>query len=244
VQPLRRAGKLVLTAWVIAVVVAFFPIAAAAGSGYSLNFSQSPGQSSDAAVDLIALSTTDPGGAQITTTFQVSGTLNLHDSNFDYTVYFGGSGSSSGNYASAIFSNDSQGTWISGSSGGSGYGSLPYTVGSGGSSLTFSMNKTAVGPAATFAVNAFAADSNSGASWIGSDYSGGPGGTCTGTNCVTTATANAVLWLWLSVAIIVVVVVVVLVVVLLVMRRKRTPPMAGQPMMVGSPPPPPPPASP
>jgi hypothetical protein len=235
----------------IAALVVSAPVASAAGSGYSLTFTHGSGQSADGATDLVSLTTTDPGGVQITVTIQVSGTINVVSSHYAYTVYFGGSGSAASNAATAVFSNDTLGTWIS-SGGSAGFGQMAYSIGSGGSALTFSMNKSEVGPASSFTANAFAAsDSSNSASWIGSDYTstGGGGGSNCGLSACTTPASTAISWLvYAAIGFIVVIVVIVAVVLLVVMRRKKPPvmqTMPGQPpMMMGSPPPPPPPTNP
>jgi hypothetical protein len=78
----RISWKLALVGTMIAGLLAVAPLASASGSGYNLSFSHAAGSSSNSAVDLVALSTTDGGGATVSVTFSVSGTLNLASSNY------------------------------------------------------------------------------------------------------------------------------------------------------------------
>jgi Human adenovirus early E3A glycoprotein len=260
VIPKRFALRTGFVAGLIAAVMLLTPLASGSGSGYNLSFTQTSGHASNSAVDLISLSSSDGGGLTISVTLQVSGTLNLASSHFVYIVYFGGQtqGSAVG-YATV-----SNGTsaWLSSASGGGGFGFFSYTLGSGGSSLTFPMNKTDVGASSSFSMNAYAVyapttGSSNGAtfSWLGTDYTGtggGGGGTCSGNLSTCTQVVNNALTLatWIVISVVLLFVVIIVVVVLVVvMRRRRTPPpmMMGQPPqsqgMPPAPPPPPPPSA-
>ncbi|HEV2429172.1 MAG TPA: hypothetical protein VGV64_04915, partial [Thermoplasmata archaeon] len=69
-------------------------LAAAGGSGYSQSYTRGAGSVSDSSVDLISVSTSDPGGANISVQFQVSGHLNMASQTTGYYVWFGGSSQS------------------------------------------------------------------------------------------------------------------------------------------------------
>lgn len=241
--------------------MAVAPSAAAGGTGYNLSYSHAAGSSSNSAVDLVALSTNDPGGLTVSVSFTVSGTLNLASENYVYELFFGGSAESNATDW-VIFTNNSTAGETFGSTGnGGGFAYVPYTLSGGGSTLSFAINKSAVGPSSSFSANAYAAAGllSSGSftySWLGSDYlglGGGGGGTCTGvtpSSCTSTAVSNAIAW-WIygAIATLIVVVVIVVIVVVVVMRKKKSPPpppmMAPPPAPMGGtapmPPPPPPP---
>ncbi len=253
------AGTLGLAVLAVALVV-MSPLAAAAGSGYNLSYTRAPGSTSNANIDLTSVSSTDSGGATISVTFQVSGHLVLNSGDYVYWVWFGGSTSSNATGYASFSNNTTAGQWFSSSGGGYGYGSVVYSIGGGGSSLTFAMNKTSVGPDTSFGVNVESIYSTSagagGISWLGTNYQGalncGPTG-CTGP---VVSAAMSAFWLYviIGVVLLVVIVVVVVVVVVVVGRRRRAPPMGGvmPPAMApptggypaASPPPPPPPPSP
>jgi hypothetical protein len=239
---------------VVTVVVALLlgGVASASGSGYNLTFSQAA-RGTNANTDLVAVSSNDPGGPNITVQFTVAGTLVLNSDQYVYGVWFGGSGP--GNSTAAVeFSNNSTAGFYDGYGANSAqYGYMPYTLSAGGATLTFSIAKTIVPPPSSFALNAYAATGSKGSysySWLGSSYSGG--GSCTTTSCTTTTSSGSSgafsSW-WLVIIPVVVVVVIVIVVLVLLMRRKPAQPgmmpPPGQPSMAppgqtgwGNPPPP------
>lgn len=256
----RSRGFAIVFPVALAVAVLLLPAAQAAGSGYNLTFTRSAGTVSDPAVDLVAVSSADSGGSRITVSFTVSGHLRLDSSSYGYFVFFGGSSASNASSEVEFSNNSSFGNEISST----GFSPMSYTLSGGGSSLTFKINKTDVGSAGGFRLNAFAWAGSSGSyssvSYLGSDYSGG--GSCTQAGCVNSAVTSALNTFVLIgiIVLVVVVVVVVLVVVLVVRSRKRPPPMMqpgqtypappGQPWTPGPPgggppmPPPPPPPPP
>ncbi|MCI4340197.1 MAG: hypothetical protein L3J73_02875, partial [Thermoplasmata archaeon] len=211
------------------------------GSGYNQSVTQSGGHASDSAVDLVSISSSDPGTAQVSVTLQVSGVLNLVSEHYAYWVYFGGAATTNAT-AYAIFSNGTVGSWFSTVSFGA--GTLPYTTGAGGSSLTFLINKSAVGPSSTFTLNAWAAQGTAGTgsfSWLGSNYQGlgNGGGTCGSTGCSSTTSTAISGWVWIGVGLgVVILVVIVVVVLVVVLPKRRAPPPSMPPMMGASPPPP------
>jgi hypothetical protein len=233
----------------VATIVLATPLAAAGGSGYTLSYTRAAGETTNANVNLISLSTSVGSDATVSVTFQVSGTLVLDSTSYFYWVFFGG-GAASNATAYAYFTNSQiNGTYLSANAGSYGYGPLPFTLGSGGSSLTFSINQSAVGPSSTFSANAWAVQGSeqSGTySWIGTDYQGGSG-SCTGSSCSSSSTgtssssalSGAALFGLIG-GIVVVIIVVALVVVLVVLPRRKSPPQSPPPMGAGAPPPAPP----
>lgn len=246
-------------ALLVGTIVALVPLASAAGSGYNLSYSRASGSTTNANIDLVSVSSTDNGGATLSVTFQVSGHLVLSDSNYAYSLFFGGGGQSNSTAWATFTNNSTVGDYFSSSGGGFSSGPLAYSLGSGGASLTFAINKTAVGPSSAYSLNAYAvyslATGGGGISWLGTNYQGsincGPSG-CSGPAVNAINNAFGLLAIITLVAIIAVVVIVVVVV--LVVRRRRHPPMGmmpptGGPMMGApptgtgpmAPPPPPPP---
>ncbi|MCI4360239.1 MAG: hypothetical protein L3J91_00890, partial [Thermoplasmata archaeon] len=227
-KPILSRRAVGLLSALVAAVVLLTPIAAASGSGYSLSYTKSAGGTTNANVDLISL-TTSPTATQVTVTFQVSGSLVLNSGSYAYYIFFGG-GAQTNATAYAWFSNSTaNGTWFSVSGMSYGYGELPFTLGNGGSSLTFAINQSAVGPASTFTANAFAAQGsrNSGTySYLGTNYVGGA--MCSGTTCTSTGTSTASTtsgWVWIGLGLgVVLVVIILVVVVLVVLPKRRTPP--------------------
>ena len=228
------------------------------GSGYDQSYSRAAGSSSVAAVDLVSVSSNDPGGTNITVSFSVSGTVVLNSGDYLYYVYFGGTGSGNSS-AWTIFSNNSTaGEYYGGGSNSFSFGTMGFTLTNGGSTLTFSIGKAVVGPATNFSVDAYAeyaTNSQFSFTWLGTDYNsgtgsgsgggtgggGGGGGTCTASGCVGTsggATNSNALWLYIGLG--VVLVVVALVAVLLLLRRKKVAPTPSVPPPMGyyAPPPP------
>ena len=210
-----------------------------AASGYNQSYSRSPGSTQNSHIDLILLSSADQGNGQLKIQFQAAGTLILTDSNYDYFVYFGGVSSSSSTSEVSFSNNTTVGTVVSSS----GYGTVPYSLSSGGTELTFFVNTSEVPPASSFSINAIATSSATpyGSSSIGSAFS------------VAQSIANTIFWVYVGLGIVVLVIVVVIVVVLITKRHKTPPappaatfvaptPMPGPyPPAPVSPPPPPPP---
>ncbi len=159
-------GTLVV-AWSLS-VPAHIAGASPAVSAYDVAYNHAPGLANLSTVDLIAVSSSDLGGPTINVSFAVSGKLSLQNpvSEYSYFVYFGGTNVRNG-IAQATFSGPSPGSWTTLTSGSSA-GLLPYTVGQGGASLNFSINKTVVGPPNTYSITACA--------WFTLDY---PPGTST-----------------------------------------------------------------
>ncbi len=215
--------------------------AAASGSGYNLSYSRGAGSVANGAIDLISVSSSDPGGPNVTASFQVSGALVLNSANYGYLVWFGGSAASNSTAWVTLTNNATTASLIATT----GFSTIPFTT-SGGSSASFSVAKAAVGGAATFAINVYAYAGSPGSasySWLGTNYqaTGGGGGSCTASGCTTTAgTALIAAWVWAAVAGAIVIVVVVVLVVVLLFRRKQP----GMPLMAPTPPAPPPPPPP
>lgn len=207
---------------------------AASGSGYNQSFSQAA-SGSNANADMTAVSTNDPGGANVSVQFTVAGQVILNSDTYVYEVWFGGS--TAGNAtAYGIFSNNSTNGFYLGYGSNSGsYGNLPYTLSGGGSTLSFSIAKAILPPSSSFTLNAVAvyvSGSSYSYSWLGSDYGlgGGGSGSCTGNSCTLTPAASAFNY-WIVIIPVIVIVVVVVVVLMLVMRKKKgtPPPPMGQP---------------
>lgn len=222
---------------IVALLVLLLPAASASGSGYNLTFSAAP-STADPAVDLVGL-TTSASGTTVVITLTVAGQINLGSSSDAY-VFFTGGNSQTSAAATAVFSDSTTGIWTSSYAGSGSYGYVTGTITNSGSSLQFSLNQSAVGPASSFTASA-AAGGNAGntASAIGSAY---PGGTnCVNGTCVTNSVAAAIAW-WVYAVIVslVVIVVVVVLVVVLVMRsrRRQQPPMMAPGMGAPMPPPP------
>ena len=128
---------------------------AASGSGYNQSFSQAA-SGSNANADMTAVSTNDPGGANVSVQFTVAGQVILNSDTYVYEVWFGGS--TAGNAtAYGIFSNNSTNGFYLGYGSNSGsYGNLPYTLSGGGSTLSFSIAKAILPPSSSFTLNAVA----------------------------------------------------------------------------------------
>jgi hypothetical protein len=229
----------------------------ASGSGYNLTFTQSAGTVPNPNVDLVALSSNDPGGSNITVSFTVSGTIELNgiqNPGYTYVVFFGGSSQANSTAFITFHNNSTAGDVLYSSSGGYGSFFIAFVLSSGGSTLTFSVAKAVVGPASTFSLNAEAVYSTSGTyvlGFLGSAFGGpgggGGGGTCTSTGVCTptsgTGTSSPVNYLLYGVIIAVIVAVVVVVAVVLLRRRSTPPPGPSGPgaWYPGAPTPPPPP---
>jgi len=239
----------------VAFVLALSGLASAAGSGYNQSFSQSA-NGSNVNSDLTSVSTNDPGGLNLTTSFTVAGQVILNSDTYIYEIWYGGSSASNAT-AYAFFSNNTTAGFYAGYGSNAGsFGYLPFTVSGGGSTLTFSIAKTILPPASSFTLNAVAVYGSTGSysySWLGNNFNGlggGGGGTCTGSSCTVTSSSSSFNWLIVIIPVIVIVVVVVVVLVLLMRKKRPTQPaMMGQPggPMMGAPgqpawgaPPPPP----
>ena len=242
-----RRTLVALAVPLVLAVLLFVGTAAASGSGYNLSYSRTGGSVSVASVDLIAVSSTDSGGNNITAFLQVSGTLVLNSATTGYWVWFGGSTTSNSTAWVFITNNTTAGNYFS-SNGGFSSGHVLLTTGNGGSSVSFSIAKTVVGSATNFAINVYAwtgSSTSSTISWLGTNYQGG--GSCANGVCVATAAplfSGYVLYGTIAGVIVIVVIVVLL---LLVLRRRRPPTQpAPPPPSAGMPPapPPPPPAPP
>ena len=231
-------------------------------AGYDQSYSRAAGSTSVADVDLVGLTSNDPGGLNITVSFSVSGTVVLNSGDYVYYVYFGGTGTSNST-AWVIFNNNTTaGEYFGVGSNSISSGNMNYTLSNGGSTLAFSIGKAVVGPATNFSVDAYAeygTNSQFSFSWLGTDYNsgtgsgsgggtgggGGGGGTCTASGCVGTsggATNSNSLWLYIGLG--VVVLVVALVATLLLLRRKKVQPAPAVPPPMGYYAPPPPGSSP
>jgi hypothetical protein len=254
---------------VIALVLGLSGSVAASGTGYNLSFSQAEiGSFPDVA--LTALSTSNPsssalgGSANVTVSFTVAGQFQSYSSQDDYLywIYFGGDTDTNATAWVGFDNNNTSASWYSGSSGGYAYGTLLYTISGGGSTVTFSIATSVVGPSSSFSATAYAvygSGTSGGYTWLGSDQSSVPGGgnggggSCTSTGCTASTAAGFVLGGLLLAALIgvIVVVVIIVVVVVLVMRGRKASAQAPPPNPPGwmppSPPgmaPPPPPPSP
>jgi hypothetical protein len=239
---------------VVAVALVLAPFAAATGSGYNLSYTRAAGSTNNAAIDLIAVSSSDPGGNNLTIAFTVSGTPNLASPDYSYWFYFDG-GAATNSSASVYLTNNSTSAFFdSYSSGGSSSGYIPYHVS--GSTISVSVAKSAVGSATGFGVNVDAVYSNLQTStfdesWLGTDYQGANGvsctalGTCTSTGHSNVGSALALgfgLLIAIVVGVVVVVIVIIVVIVLVVTKNRNPPPpptMAPQPGTWAPPPPPP-----
>jgi hypothetical protein len=255
-----KTWKFALAGLVFAALMVLAPWASASGSGYSLNFTSSS-NAADANVNLVSLSTS-PTGSQVTVTAQVSGQIIDNNANYIYDFFFGGTLESNASAYILLTNNTTYADYYSTYGGGFAFGTLPFTLGNGGSSITVAINQSAVGPSSGFSANAeavYGTESSGSVSLLGSAYpNGGESGSCTQSVCTTTtAASNALSTLeYAGIGILIVLVVVVILVVVLVMRKKKTPPaapMMGQPQYYPSgmppappagtaPPPPPPPA--
>lgn len=255
---MSRTGALLSTLGpllALALALMLVPFAAASGSGYNLSYSRAPGSTSSPAVDIVSVTSTDPGGSNLTIAFTVAGTPDVSSDFYSYSVWFGGGGASNSS-ASVLLSNNSTSAFYEQyNAGGGSTGYIPYHLS--GSTITVSILKTAVGPASGYGVNVNAIYSNAQTgvfdeSWLGTQYTGAGGYSCgTLANCTSSSgSAGAILGLGILVFAaviigIVVVVVIIIVVVVVVVGRSSTPP--PQPMMpppqpgAWAPPPPPPP---
>ncbi|MCI4320385.1 MAG: hypothetical protein L3J87_04270 [Thermoplasmata archaeon] len=241
---LRRAT---LPSFLFAAILLTAPAALASGSGYNLSFSQSSNGSVNSAVDLVSLSSSTSGSAQLSISFTVAGSVGTTNAYDTYYVYFGGNSASSATGYFLLSDNATAGILESAGSGSFGYGAAPFTVSGGGSTLSFLVNTSAVGASSGFSLNAIATSSSpSGTSdsYLGSDYNGG--GTCNAAGCISApAVVNNIFSGLILIAVIslVAIVVIVVVVVIVVTRKKRMPPPMGWTAAPGQqmPPPPPPP---
>jgi hypothetical protein len=227
------------------------PVVGASGAGYNLSFSRGAGSSQNSAVDLVSVSSSDPGGPNVTVTFAVSGTLNLASQSYAYYVWFGGTTASNSNSEAFFSNNPVSGQYFADSSGNSQFGAVPIVAHS-ASTLTFSIAKSLVGAAATFGLNAYAAYSNPPghsitSSWLGSDYSGGNSIGCGGTACApmigTAFGLGFVVLAALILGFVVVIIVIVVVVVVVAGRNRANSAPVPMPPPYGIPPPPPPPGA-
>jgi hypothetical protein len=246
VKPALSVKRVGLLSVLVAAILLLVPLAAGSGSGYSLSYTRAA-SGTNANVDLVSLSTSVYGSTQISVTFQVSGSIDLSSSTVEYWAFFGGGGESNAT-AYVWFSNSlTNGTYVSAASNAYGYGPEPFTLGNGGSSLTFYINQSAVGPASSFSANAWAVSGNSVSgtwSWIGTDYQGGGTATCAGATCTSTSTQSSTsstvpAWEWIAIGLVVIVVIAVVVVVVVVLPKRRAPPPAQPPMAAGGMMPPP-----
>jgi|HubBroStandDraft_1064217.scaffolds.fasta_scaffold67922_3 hypothetical protein len=219
----------------IAFLFALSGLAAAAGSGYDLSFSQAAGGANPNA-DLVAVSSNDPGGANLSVQFTVAGQIVVNSNLTGYIVWFGGSSDVNAT-ADVVFSNNTtSGFYLGyGSSAGT-YGSLPFTISGGGATLSFTIAKTILPSSSDFSLNAEAVtginSKTPSASWLGSSYGNGATGSCNGSTCTTTPSGSTSSFDWWIVIIPVVVIVVIVAVVLMLVMRKKPPapsPMMGQP---------------
>ena len=240
----------------VAVLLSLGPVGAipASGSGYNLTFSQAAGGVSNPNVDLVALSSQDPGGSNITISYTVSGTLELNgtsDPGYGYLLFFGGTTQSNSSAVVTFGNNTTAGTLLYSSSNGVGVLALFFVLSNGGSTMTFSLAKAVVGPASTFSLNAEAIYHSSSAyvfSFLGSAYQGSGGGGCPSTGGCTPAPSGGGssspgnFLLYVGIIALVVVAVAVVAVVLILRRSNRPPGLAGPGgWYPGGPMPPPPP---
>lgn len=250
-HPTARPRELTSTliSVIVLVVLLLAGVASASGSGYNQSYTRTAGSVSDSAVDLISVSSSDPGGNNITISFQVSGTVVLNSAQAGYYAWFGGSAAINSTAWVWLVNNMTSAQLYSMNSA----SHIPFTLGNAGASVTFSVAKAVVGSSASFSVNVYAFAVTSGSiaySWLGTNYQGGGGASCGAVGCTTTGAGFALgsLLLYLVIGGVVIVAVVVLVVVLVVMRGKRTTPPGmwapGGPAIGPPPPPPPPPLAP
>lgn len=258
-----RAGTWGLSAvGAIALVVCLSAAAVASGSGYNQSYTQSP-TTSNASVALTAVSSSYSSGLDLNASFTVEGSLVLNNEQYGYFVWFGGT-TEANSTAEALFSNNTTaGEYYAFSSGSYSFGGLPYSIS--GSTLTFAIPTSIVGPSSTFSIDVYAwyeatGGTSAAFSWLGTDYANhgtGGGGSCGATGCSSTSSGSGSSS-GLSAAVLgaiigaVVVIAIVAVVVVLLVRRRR-PPMQAQPGAPGAvmpppppgaaPPPPPPPAA-
>jgi hypothetical protein len=219
----------------IAFLLALSGLARAAGSGYDLSFTQSAGGVA-ANIDLVAVSSNDPGGPNLTVQFTVAGQIVTNSNDTGYLVWFGGSSATNAT-ADAVFTNNSTaGIYLGYGNDAGAFGSLPFTISGGGATLSFSIEKTILPTASDFTLNVEAgsgsSDRSGSISWLGSNYAGGQTGNCNGSTCTTTTGGGSTPFDWWIVIIPVIVVVVIIVVVLMLVMRKKPPapaPMMGQP---------------
>jgi hypothetical protein len=219
----------------IAFLFALSGLASAAGSGYDLSFSQAAG-GANPNIDLVALSSNDPGGPNLTVQFTVAGQIVTNSNTSAYLVWFGGSSEANAT-ADVVFTNNStMGIYLGDGNNAGAFGYLPFTISGGGATLSFSIAKTILPSASAFTMNAEAGSGQSATSgslsWLGSNYAGGQTGSCNGSTCTTTTGAGSTSFNWWIVIVPVIVIVVIIVVVLMLMMRKKPPaptPMTGQP---------------
>ncbi len=237
----------------VAMVLLVGGLASASGSGYNQSYTQTP-TNANSAVGLTAVSSSYSGGPNLTASFSVAGTVDVSSGNYGYWIYFGGTSSDNASAIVEFSNNTTAGFWYSYTDESFGEGPEAFVLSNGGSTLTFQINITSVGPSTNFAVDAYAwyeTESAVSYSWLGTDYQNTPGGggggvTCSGTSCNVAAPANTLFGgiLLFAVIGIVVVIVIVVVVVLLVVRRRKPPTAAPPAQAQGWMPPPPPGAAP
>ncbi len=199
--------------------------AAGGGSGYNLYFEQKP-TTSNLDIALTELTTSYSTGPNLTCSLVVAGTLDLSSSDYGYTVYFDGN-TTTDSTAYASFSDNTTGVLVR-IIGSAWYGyteifqAEDFDLSEAGSTLTFGVNASYIGPASNFTVNAEAAGENGTGlqtSWLGSENAPGsqlPGSGTTSLGVVVTAVFLAVV---AGVAVIGVVVLV---------RRRRRPPNTSE----------------
>lgn len=221
-------------------------IVAASGSGYNQSYTQTP-TNSNTAVGLTAVSSTYTSGANLSASFSVAGTIDLTSSDYMYVVWFGGTAETNFTAEAYFTNNTTAGYYVTASSVGGEFGLMDFTLSNSGSTLTFSIATALVGPASSFAIDAYALYSTKSSaqySWLGTDYShsGAGSGSCGSSGCSGSSSSSssssslsgAVLYGIIGVVVVVVVIVAVL---LLVMRRRRPPTAAPAPMPAGTMPP-------
>jgi hypothetical protein len=246
----------------VALVLVLSGSVAATGSGYNQSYTQTS-TVAVSAVGLTGVTSSYSGGPNLTASFTVAGVIDLSNSAYDYWVYFGGTSSSNASAIAEFTNNTTAGTWTAYSNSGSAFGVEAYSLSNGGSTLTFQLNLSSVGPSTGFAIDAYAYFLTGSAydySWLGTDYQpgaggGGGGGSCGVGGCTVNGGGAAGFvfggFLLFAVLGLVVVVIIIIVIVVLVTHGKK-PPMGTPPPMPpgwmppgqpGMAPPPPPPLS-
>ena len=90
----------------VVTALCFAPLAAASGTGYNLSYTRAAGSTSSPAIDLVSVTSTDPGGNKLTIAFTVAGTPDVSSDSYSYSIWFGGA-SSSNSSASVSLTNNS-----------------------------------------------------------------------------------------------------------------------------------------
>jgi hypothetical protein len=168
----------------IVLLLAAGPLANATGTGYELHFSRHSGSTSDTAIDLTSVTSTDPGGSNISVTFTVSGEPNVASDLYTYSVFLGGPTWYNAS-ASVLLTNNTTYAYLAPTSSGTGTG-LPIPYHLNGSTISVSVPKAAVGSPTGFAVNVEATFYDDRHSfylhdWLGSDTAASAGN---GVNCL------------------------------------------------------------